>query len=55
MAGKFVMVKCGKCKNEQAVFERPSSQVKCLVCSEVLAEPTGGKAIVKGKAMGEAR
>ncbi len=43
MTSKFVKVKCEKCKNEQMVFERAASTVKCLVCGEVLAEPTGGR------------
>lgn len=47
MANNFLKVKCKKCKNEQIIFERPSSVVKCLVCSEVLAEPTGGKGNIK--------
>ncbi|MBI4895354.1 MAG: 30S ribosomal protein S27e [Candidatus Aenigmarchaeota archaeon] len=48
---KFVQVKCEKCKNEQAIFTRASSIVKCLVCEEVLAEPTGGKALIKAKVL----
>jgi len=47
MASKFVKVKCKKCKNEQVVFERPASAVRCLVCGEVLAKSTGGKAKIK--------
>ncbi len=43
MTSKFVKVKCEKCKNEQMVFERAASKVKCLVCGEILAEPTGGR------------
>ena len=43
MAG-FVRVKCPKCGNEQNIFEKASIEVKCLVCGEVLAVPTGGKA-----------
>lgn len=46
---KFVKVKCEKCKNEQVIFEKASTKVKCLVCGEVLAEPTGGKTRVKAK------
>ena len=46
---KFIQIKCEKCKNEQIIFSRPSSVVKCLVCEEILAEPTGGKAIIKAK------
>jgi small subunit ribosomal protein S27e len=52
MPGKFIKVKCEKCKNEQVIFEKPASQVKCLVCGEVLAEPTGGKAKVRAKVLG---
>ena len=52
MTGKFLKVKCGKCKNEQIVFEKPASAVKCLVCGEVMAEPTGGKAKFMTKILG---
>ena len=46
MSGEFMKLKC-KCKNQQVIFSKPSSVVKCLVCGEVLAEPTGGKARVR--------
>ena len=49
MTSSFIKIKCDKCKNEQVVFERPASTVKCLVCGEILVEPTGGKGIVKSK------
>jgi small subunit ribosomal protein S27e len=52
MASKFIKVKCEKCKNEQMVFEKAASQVKCLVCGEVLAEPTGGKVRLNVKPVG---
>jgi small subunit ribosomal protein S27e len=52
MSGKFIKVKCEKCKNEQVIFEKAASQVKCLVCGEVLAEPSGGKAKIKAKMLG---
>ena len=52
MTSKFIKVKCEKCKNEQMVFERASSAVKCLVCGEMLAEPTGGKARLNVKVLG---
>ena len=45
----FVVVICPECGNEQKVFDRAASVVKCEKCSTVLAEPTGGKAIIKGK------
>lgn len=44
---KFVKVRCSKCKNEQIIFDKASTEVKCLVCGEVLAVPTGGKAKLK--------
>ena len=44
MAAPFLKVKCEKCKNEQVIFERAASAVKCLVCGEVLAQSKGGKA-----------
>jgi len=44
---KFVKLRCNKCKNEQIVFEKASTSIKCLVCSEVLVEPTGGKGKIK--------
>ena len=49
MTSKFLKVKCSKCKNEQVIFEKASSAVKCLVCGNILAEPTGGKVAVKSK------
>jgi small subunit ribosomal protein S27e len=51
MASKFLKVKCEKCKNEQVIFEKASTEVKCLVCGETLAEPTGGKAKIKSKSI----
>nr|MBA4405117.1 30S ribosomal protein S27e [Nanoarchaeum sp.] len=44
---KFLKVRCSKCKNEQIMFDKASTEVKCLVCGEVLATPTGGKAKLK--------
>ena len=39
---KFLKVKCKKCRNEQIIFNKASTEVKCLVCETVLAKPTGG-------------
>ena len=55
MASDFLKVKCEKCKNEQVIFEKPASVVKCLVCEAVLAEPTGGKAKLKAQFVGPAK
>ncbi len=46
---RFVKVKCPDCENEQLVFEKASSTVACVVCSHVLATPTGGKADIKAE------
>lgn len=46
---KFIKVRCPKCKNEQIIFGKASSEIKCLVCSKVLAEPTGGKSRIKSR------
>lgn len=47
MAGKFLHVKCRKCKHEQIMFEKPSTKVKCAKCGQVIALPTGGKADIR--------
>ena len=46
---KFIKIRCPKCKNEQIMFGKSSSSVKCLVCDKALAEPTGGKAHIKAR------
>lgn len=46
---KFLKVICDQCNNEQIIFNKASSVVKCLVCENILAEPTGGHADVKSK------
>ncbi len=48
---RFVKVRCPKCKNEQIIFGKASTQVKCLVCGNVLAEPTGGKVKIKAQVL----
>jgi len=47
-SSKFLKVVC-KCKNEQIIFNKASTVVKCLVCGATLARPTGGKAEVRAK------
>lgn len=48
---KFVKVRCPGCKNEQVIFGKASSEVKCLICGQVLAEPSGGKAKIKARVL----
>ena len=45
----FIKVRCKKCGNEQVIFDRASTVVKCLKCGEILAKPTGGKAKILGE------
>lgn len=48
-SSKFVKIRCPKCKNEQITFGKSATTVKCLVCSRVLVEPTGGKSKIKAR------
>jgi small subunit ribosomal protein S27e len=50
---RFVKVKCPDCENEQMVFEKASTVVKCVVCGRDLATPTGGKASLKAEIVTE--
>ena len=45
----FLRVKCPKCGNKQLIFSNTVNKVTCNVCGETLAEPTGGKAKIKGE------
>ncbi|NPA74592.1 MAG: 30S ribosomal protein S27e [Euryarchaeota archaeon] len=45
----FVKVKCSDCGNEQVIFLRASTVVKCHVCGATIATPTGGKADIRGE------
>lgn len=49
----FAKVKCSKCNNEQVINLKPSMEVVCLVCQEVLAKSTGGKAELKAQVIKE--
>lgn len=46
---KFLRVRCPDCGNEQVVFSSATNRVHCNVCGATLAEPTGGKANLKGE------
>jgi len=45
---KFVRVTCAKCKNNQIIFNKASTPVKCLKCGEIIAIPAGGIAEISG-------
>ncbi|MBS1267142.1 MAG: 30S ribosomal protein S27e [Candidatus Woesearchaeota archaeon] len=46
---KFIKVRCSKCKNEQVIFGKAATDVKCLVCEELLAKSVGGKSKIKSR------
>lgn len=46
---RFIRVRCQACKNEQVIFSGATTQVKCLICGAVIAEPKGGKAELKAR------
>lgn len=48
----FLRVKCPDCGNEQIVFSHTSNPIHCKVCGALLAEPTGGRAKIKGDVIG---
>ena len=48
---RFIKVRCPKCKNEQIIFGKASTVVRCLVCGRVLALPTGGKSKIKSRVL----
>ena len=53
MASHFYKVKCKDCDNEQIVFIKASTEVNCHICGTTIAEPTGGKAKIKGEILEE--
>ncbi len=46
---RFIKVRCNSCKNEQIIFGKTSIKIKCLVCNNIIAEPTGGKSKIKAR------
>ncbi|MFH1222370.1 MAG: 30S ribosomal protein S27e [Candidatus Micrarchaeota archaeon] len=52
MASKFIDVKC-ECGNVQRVFSHTSQEIKCAKCDALLAEHTGGKAVIHGQVVKE--
>ncbi len=50
-SSKFVRVRCPKCENEQVIFGKASSVVKCTKCETILAKPSSSKAKIKAKVL----
>lgn len=46
---RFIKIKCKKCGNTQIIFSHASRKVNCIICNEVLAKPSGGKAKIMGE------
>jgi len=47
--GKFIKVKCPKCKSSQIIFGKASTKVKCLSCEKIIAEPSSGKTKIRSR------
>ena len=47
--GKFIKVRCSKCKATQTIFGKASTKVRCLECNTVLAISSGGKAKIRSR------
>ena len=45
---KFIKVRCN-CKNEQIIFGKCASDIKCLVCGKTLADASGGKSRIRAR------
>lgn len=41
MTESFTTLTCDECNNEQRVYRKASTEITCLVCDTILAEPTG--------------
>ena len=48
-SSSFLRVKCLKCGNEQLLYSNAVNKINCNVCGATLAEPSGGKAKIKGE------
>jgi len=47
--GKFVKIKCSKCKATQVVFGRASTKIRCSECNGIVALPSGGNAKIRAR------
>lgn len=51
MTGAFLRVACPSCEHEQIVFDRAATEIACGDCGEILAQPTGGAATLRGEVL----
>ena len=49
LTSKFIKVQCTACGNQQVIFNKSATYVKCLACGKTLAKPTGGRSVILGK------
>ena len=47
--GKFLKIKCSKCKNTQVIFGRATTKVKCKECNGTIALPSAGNAKIRAR------
>nr|EGQ39951.1 MAG: ribosomal protein S27E [Candidatus Nanosalinarum sp. J07AB56] len=53
MPATFYRVECQECGSRQKIFSRPASEIDCNVCSETIAEPSGGQAELESELIEE--
>ena len=46
---KFIKVRCPGCKNEQVIFGKAATDVRCVVCDKLIAKSTGGKTAIRAR------
>lgn len=51
---KFQKVKCKECNEESIIYSHVATVIQCVHCGNVLAEPTGAIAKIKGDVLGSA-
>jgi small subunit ribosomal protein S27e len=51
ISSRFIKVRCTHCKNEQIVFGKAATKIKCLVCDGILVDPRGGKSSIKARVL----
>jgi len=47
--GKFIKIKCSKCKNVQVMFGKATSKVRCNECGGIVGLPSGGNAKIRAR------
>lgn len=48
---KFIRVRCPKCKAEQIIFGKATTDAKCIKCGNLLAKPAASKAKIKARVL----